>query len=103
MWWALSHPGGFGNTVNYSIHIQVTKYTTWILFEAKQQQMWADLILKASWKDLEGRVIRSITRDAAVSQLKAIHEDIIFGKAKFDDVSSRLSGCSFAKRGGDLG
>ncbi|KAJ4832530.1 Peptidyl-prolyl cis-trans isomerase NIMA-interacting protein 1, partial [Turnera subulata] len=58
---------------------------------------------KASWKDPEGRVFRSITRDVAVSQLKAIREDIISGKAKFDDVSSRLSGCSSAKRGGDLG
>ncbi|KAJ4827466.1 hypothetical protein Tsubulata_006808 [Turnera subulata] len=58
---------------------------------------------KASWKDPEGSVIRSTTRDAAVSQLKAIREDIVSGKAKFDDVASRLSDCSSAKRGGDLG
>ncbi|KAK4585260.1 hypothetical protein RGQ29_022784 [Quercus rubra] len=58
---------------------------------------------KASWKDPEGRVIMNTTRDSAVSQLKAIRDDIVSGKAKFDDLATRLSDCSSAKRGGDLG
>ncbi|XP_052196351.1 peptidyl-prolyl cis-trans isomerase Pin1 [Diospyros lotus] len=58
---------------------------------------------KASWKDPEGRVINSTTRDAAVSQLNAIRDDIISGKAKFADIAARYSDCSSAKRGGDLG
>ncbi|KAK3029050.1 hypothetical protein RJ639_040102, partial [Escallonia herrerae] len=58
---------------------------------------------KASWKDPDGRVISSTTRDAAVAQLKAFRDDIIAGKAAFPDVASRFSDCSSAKRGGDLG
>ncbi|KAE8680917.1 Peptidyl-prolyl cis-trans isomerase Pin1 [Hibiscus syriacus] len=58
---------------------------------------------KASWKDPEGQVISNTTRDAAVSRLKALREDIVSGKAKFDEVASRYSDCSSAKRGGDLG
>ncbi|KAL3720506.1 hypothetical protein ACJRO7_005338 [Eucalyptus globulus] len=57
---------------------------------------------KASWKDPEGRVIRSTTRESAVSQLKALREDVIASKAKFEDLASRFSDCSSAKRGGDL-
>ncbi|XP_050227840.1 peptidyl-prolyl cis-trans isomerase Pin1 [Mercurialis annua] len=58
---------------------------------------------KASWKDPEGRVIKNTTREAAVSQLKAYRDDIVSGKAKFEDIASRSSDCSSAKRGGDLG
>ncbi|XP_044462810.1 peptidyl-prolyl cis-trans isomerase Pin1 [Mangifera indica] len=58
---------------------------------------------KASWKDPEGRVINNTTKDSAISQLKAIREDIVSGKTKFDEVASRISDCSSAKRGGDLG
>ncbi|PON99486.1 Peptidyl-prolyl cis-trans isomerase [Trema orientale] len=58
---------------------------------------------KASWKDPEGRVIAATSREAAVSQLKALRDDIVSGKTKFDDVASRFSDCSSAKRGGDLG
>ncbi|MCD7446513.1 Peptidyl-prolyl cis-trans isomerase Pin1 [Datura stramonium] len=58
---------------------------------------------KSSWKDPEGRIISNTTRDAAVSQLKAFRDDIISGKSKFEDVASRFSDCSSAKRGGDLG
>lgn len=57
----------------------------------------------ASWKDPEGRIIKNTTRDSAVSQLTAIRDDIISGKSKFEDVASRISDCSSAKRGGDLG
>ncbi|XP_061351844.1 peptidyl-prolyl cis-trans isomerase Pin1 [Gastrolobium bilobum] len=58
---------------------------------------------KASWKDPEGRVIKNTTRESAVSQLKALRDDIVSGKANFEDVASRFSDCSSAKRGGDLG
>lgn len=58
---------------------------------------------KASWKDPEGRIISNTTRDNAVSQLKTFRDDIVSGKAKFEDVASRYSDCSSAKRGGDLG
>ncbi|KAJ4964263.1 hypothetical protein NE237_024202 [Protea cynaroides] len=58
---------------------------------------------KASWKDPEGRIIMNTTKDSAVSQLKALREEIVIGKAKFDDIASRYSDCSSAKRGGDLG
>lgn len=58
---------------------------------------------KESWKDPEGRVIRNTTRDAAVSQLKSIRDDVVSGKAKFQDVATTVSDCSSAKRGGDLG
>ncbi|OIW09645.1 hypothetical protein TanjilG_28244 [Lupinus angustifolius] len=58
---------------------------------------------KASWKDPEGRVIKNTTRENAVSQLKALQDDIVSGKVKFEDVAARYSDCSSAKRGGDLG
>lgn len=58
---------------------------------------------KASWKDPEGRIIKSTTREAAVSQLKALRDDIVSGKATFEDVASRFSDCNSSKRGGDLG
>ncbi|GLT39227.1 hypothetical protein SLA2020_134330 [Shorea laevis] len=58
---------------------------------------------KASWKDPEGRVISNTTKESAVSQLKAAREDIVSGKTKFEEVASRYSDCSSAKRGGDLG
>ncbi|XP_019157515.1 peptidyl-prolyl cis-trans isomerase Pin1-like [Ipomoea triloba] len=58
---------------------------------------------KASWKDPEGRVICNTTRDAAASQLRALRDDILSGKSNFEDVASRFSDCSSAKRGGDLG
>ncbi|XP_009629157.1 peptidyl-prolyl cis-trans isomerase Pin1-like [Nicotiana tabacum] len=58
---------------------------------------------KASWKDPEGHVISNTTKDAAVSQLKSLREDIVSGKAKFEDVAATHSDCSSAKRGGDLG
>ncbi|KAL5703875.1 peptidylprolyl isomerase [Ranunculus cassubicifolius] len=53
---------------------------------------------KASWKDPEGRVIMNTTRDSAVQQIKAFKDDIIYGKAKFEDIAKTYSDCSFAKR-----
>uniref|UniRef100_A0A7N0UHF5 Peptidyl-prolyl cis-trans isomerase n=1 Tax=Kalanchoe fedtschenkoi TaxID=63787 RepID=A0A7N0UHF5_KALFE len=58
---------------------------------------------KASWRDPEGALIAKRTRDNAVAQLKALREDIVSGKSKFEDVASRVSDCNSAKRGGDLG
>ncbi|GKE35030.1 peptidyl-prolyl cis-trans isomerase Pin1 [Tanacetum coccineum] len=58
---------------------------------------------KASWKDPEGLVITNRTRDDAVSQLKALRDDIVSGKVKFEDVAKSVSDCSSAKRAGDLG
>ncbi|XP_057500648.1 peptidyl-prolyl cis-trans isomerase Pin1-like isoform X2 [Actinidia eriantha] len=58
---------------------------------------------KASWKDPEGRIITATTREAAVSQIKALRDDIVSGNAKFEDVAACHSDCSSAKRGGDLG
>ncbi|CAN1342058.1 Peptidyl-prolyl cis-trans isomerase Pin1 [Linum perenne] len=58
---------------------------------------------KASWKDPEGRVIMNTTKESAIATLKQFREDILSGKAKFDDIASRHSDCSSAKRGGDLG
>ncbi|GAB4847518.1 Peptidyl-prolyl cis-trans isomerase NIMA-interacting protein 1 [Ancistrocladus abbreviatus] len=77
---------------------------------ASKQQVRASHILikhqgsrrKASWKDPEGQVIMNTTKESAISQLKSLREDIVSGKAKFEDVASRLSDCSSAKRGGDL-
>ncbi|VFQ84044.1 unnamed protein product [Cuscuta campestris] len=57
----------------------------------------------ASWKDPEGRVIRNTTRDAAVSLLRGLRQDILSGKSLFEDIASSYSDCSSAKRGGDLG
>jgi peptidyl-prolyl cis-trans isomerase NIMA-interacting 1 len=58
---------------------------------------------KASWKDPEGYVIKNTTRESAVAILTSMKEDILSGKAKFEDLASRYSDCSSAKRGGDLG
>ncbi|PWA57328.1 Rotamase domain-containing protein [Artemisia annua] len=58
---------------------------------------------KASWKDPEGVVISSRTRDEALTQLKALRDDIVSGKVKFEDVAKTVSDCSSAKRAGDLG
>ena len=78
---------------------------------ASKQQVRASHILikhqgsrrKASWKDPEGRVIMNTTKESAIAQLKSLREDLLSGKAKFDEVASRYSDCSSAKRGGDLG
>ncbi|KAF9599584.1 hypothetical protein IFM89_001080 [Coptis chinensis] len=58
---------------------------------------------KASWKDPEGTIISNTSKQTAVEQLKALKEDIVSGKIKFEDVATRYSDCSSAKRGGDLG
>lgn len=57
----------------------------------------------SSWKDPEGETIKKTTKEAAISKLKSLREDIISGKSKFDEVASEHSDCTSAKRGGDLG
>ncbi|WOL09648.1 hypothetical protein Cni_G18401 [Canna indica] len=58
---------------------------------------------RASWKDPEGRVISATTREDAVRQILALREEIVTGKARFEDLAARFSDCNSAKRGGDLG
>ncbi|GAA0150341.1 hypothetical protein Leryth_012971 [Lithospermum erythrorhizon] len=58
---------------------------------------------KASWKDPEGRIISSTTKEAAITHLKSLRNDVVSGKLNFEDVAAELSDCSSAKRGGDLG
>ncbi|KAJ8443623.1 hypothetical protein Cgig2_019605 [Carnegiea gigantea] len=78
--------------------------------ESRQQVRASHILIKhqgsrrkASWKDPEGRVIINTTKESAISQLKSLREDILAGKSRFDEVASRFSDCSSAKRGGDLG
>ncbi|XP_020698102.1 peptidyl-prolyl cis-trans isomerase Pin1 isoform X2 [Dendrobium catenatum] len=78
---------------------------------ASQEQVKASHILikhegsrrKASWKDPDGRVISATTREEAAAQLADFREKIVSGQAQFEDIASRYSDCSSAKRGGDLG
>ncbi|KAJ3679831.1 hypothetical protein LUZ60_016109 [Juncus effusus] len=58
---------------------------------------------KASWKDPDGRVISATTRADAAARLQMLKEDILAGRARFEDVAAEHSDCSSAKRGGDLG
>ncbi|RYR54584.1 hypothetical protein Ahy_A06g029895 [Arachis hypogaea] len=58
---------------------------------------------KASWNDTECQIIKKTTRNSAVFQVKAFHDDILSGKAKFEDIASRFSDCNSAKCAGDLG
>nr|GME10460.1 peptidyl-prolyl cis-trans isomerase Pin1 [Ipomoea batatas] len=88
-----------------------TRHSPQILKSMASEKVMASHILikhqgsrrKASWKDPEGCVICNTTRDAAASQLRALRDDILSGKSNFEDVASRFSDCSSAKRGGDLG
>lgn len=96
---------------NHHHHQQQQKKKSKSSAMASKQQVRASHILikhegsrrKASWKDPEGRVIMNTTKESAIAQLKSLREDILSGKAKFDEVASRYSDCSSAKRGGDLG
>ncbi|RZC52047.1 hypothetical protein C5167_020473 [Papaver somniferum] len=58
----------------------------------------------ASWRDEDGtKFIKNTTKESAITQLKALKEDILSGKSKFENVAMEQSDCSSAKRGGDLG
>ncbi|KAL5141084.1 Peptidyl-prolyl cis-trans isomerase Pin1 [Glycine soja] len=54
-------------------------------------------------KDLEAYIIKSTTRENVISQLQALRNDIVLGKATFEDIAFRFSNCSSTKHGGDLG
>ncbi|EPS60265.1 hypothetical protein M569_14540, partial [Genlisea aurea] len=58
---------------------------------------------KSSWKDPDGALISSTTLEDAVSQLRDLRSQIVSGDASFQDLASKHSHCSSAKRGGDLG
>ncbi|KAF3323850.1 peptidyl-prolyl cis-trans isomerase Pin1-like protein [Carex littledalei] len=58
---------------------------------------------KASWKDPDGRVISTTTREVAAARLQSLREEVVSGRAHFSDLASVHSDCSSAKRGGDLG
>ncbi|XP_039116610.1 peptidyl-prolyl cis-trans isomerase Pin1-like [Dioscorea cayenensis subsp. rotundata] len=78
---------------------------------ASKQQVRASHILikhegsqrKASWNDPDCRIISATTRDVAVPELCSLRDNITSGRTHFEEVTSRYSHCSYAKRGGDLG
>merc|ERR1711990_362821 len=45
----------------------------------------------------------TISKDEALVILKGYREKIVSGEATFEDLASKYSDCSSAKRGGDLG
>lgn len=45
----------------------------------------------------------TLTKEQALTKLQAIREQIVSGKARFEDIASVESDCSSANRGGDLG
>lgn len=63
---------------------------------------------KASWKDLEGAVIKNRSRDEAVASLTAIAAQLapLSGEAlnaRFAEIARTESDCGSAQKGGDLG
>lgn len=81
------------------------------LIQSRMEEVRASHILikhegsrrKASWKDPDGRVISSTTREVAAARLESLREEVVSGRAHFADLASVHSDCSSAKRGGDLG
>uniref|UniRef100_A0A6T5SSP1 Peptidyl-prolyl cis-trans isomerase n=1 Tax=Ostreococcus mediterraneus TaxID=1486918 RepID=A0A6T5SSP1_9CHLO len=57
----------------------------------------------ASWRDPEGAFITKKTKEAAIDELEAYKEQIEQGVVSFADLAAKVSDCSSAKRGGDLG
>merc|ERR1712077_91128 len=53
----------------------------------------------SSWR--EENITRS--KEEALEILKGYREQIVSGQASFEDLASKYSDCSSAKRGGDLG
>lgn len=45
----------------------------------------------------------TISKEEALAKLNGIREDIVAGRARFEEVASRESDCSSASKGGDLG
>lgn len=57
----------------------------------------------ASWRDPDGQFIPKRTKDAALEELLAYKEQIDSGVVAFADLAAKVSDCSSAKHGGDLG
>ena len=57
----------------------------------------------ASWRDPDGQHIPKKTKEAALDELMAYKEQIESGAVSFADLAAKVSDCSSAKHGGDLG
>ena len=57
----------------------------------------------ASWRDPDGQHIPKKTKEAARDELLAYREQIASGAVTFADLAAKVSDCSSAKHGGDLG
>ncbi|EEH51543.1 uncharacterized protein MICPUCDRAFT_23204 [Micromonas pusilla CCMP1545] len=57
----------------------------------------------ASWRDPDGVVITKRTKAAAMDELMAYKAEIDAGNVTFADLAAKVSDCSSAKHGGDLG
>ena len=57
----------------------------------------------ASWRDPDGAVITKRSKAAALDELEAYREQIESGAVTFADLAAKVSDCSSAKHGGDLG
>ena len=57
----------------------------------------------ASWRDPDGQHIPKKTKEAARDELLAYREQIASGVVTFADLAAKVSDCSSAKHGGDLG
>ena len=57
----------------------------------------------ASWRDPDGAIITKRSKAAALDELEAYREQIESGAVTFADLAAKVSDCSSAKHGGDLG
>ncbi|KAM3367196.1 hypothetical protein ACQJBY_016063 [Aegilops geniculata] len=57
---------------------------------------------EASWKAPEGRVFSATTCTDVAARLGELRDQILAGCASFTDLAAQHSGCSSARRGGDL-
>lgn len=57
----------------------------------------------ASWRDPDGTYIPKKTKEAALDELLAYRDQIEKNVVSFADLAAKVSDCSSAKHGGDLG
>ena len=57
----------------------------------------------ASWRDTTGAIITKKTKESAIEELLAYKEQIDQNVISFAELAKRVSDCSSAKNGGDLG
>jgi peptidyl-prolyl cis-trans isomerase NIMA-interacting 1 len=57
----------------------------------------------ASWRDERGTIISKKTKQSAIDELLAYREQIELGRVSFAEIAERVSDCSSARNGGDLG